>query len=321
MRVNSSFARLVIAALCAVAIAACAQRGSGMLPAFGSGFGSMLSSSGPAWTPIGPTEPKPGMLWWWNPIRDGNSGKFNAVAMNPRKPKVVYVAAGVGHGCEVISDAGIFKTIDGGATWAPIDNGLTDTYVNDIWIDPKRPNRLVAATELSGLFYTRNAGATWLPALTPVTAIALASTANGTIYAGTSAGLYSSPNGRTWTPVTSIPSTTVTALGVSGNVLYVGTSTGAIYTQAKSGAAFQPGGTIPTRLCNGSTDSSGSDSYGGTETSGIGEIAIDPREPAQQSDRRHAAALRFPERLGRRADRRGIRSRGVVDAAVHDHDG
>ena len=164
-----------------------------MLPSFQGGFGAISGSSGgPAWTAIGPTEPSPGMLWWWNPIRDGNSGKFNAVAVNPKNPKIMYVAAGVGHGCEAVSDAGIFKTTDGGTTWRPIDNGLTDTYVNDLWIDPQKPNRLLAATEVSGLFYSYTGGASWVPVLTPVTAIALASTANGTIYAATSAGLYSS---------------------------------------------------------------------------------------------------------------------------------
>lgn len=56
---------------------------------------------------------------------------------------------------------GIYKTTNGGGTFTPQRNGLADTYVLDIVVDPNDPNMLYAATWASGIFRSADGGVTW----------------------------------------------------------------------------------------------------------------------------------------------------------------
>jgi photosystem II stability/assembly factor-like uncharacterized protein len=88
------------------------------------------------WTSIGP---------------DG--GLVNAFAVDPQDRSVVYAATAA---------SGVFKSIDGGTTWAAVSEGLPDGGVADLAIDPTRPSTLYA-TAASGLFVSGDAGARWRP--------------------------------------------------------------------------------------------------------------------------------------------------------------
>lgn len=57
---------------------------------------------------------------------------------------------------------GIFKTLDGGATWARSQGGFIDVDVNSIAVDPQDPNRIYVGTECSrGLYRTQDGGTSW----------------------------------------------------------------------------------------------------------------------------------------------------------------
>src|SRR5206468_3698284 len=66
------------------------------------------------------------------------------------------------HEISTVRGAGIFKSTDGGASWAQL-SGTTNSsfrYVNRLAIDPKNGQVIVAATR-SGIFRTEDGGSTW----------------------------------------------------------------------------------------------------------------------------------------------------------------
>jgi photosystem II stability/assembly factor-like uncharacterized protein len=96
------------------------------------------------------------------------------IVVDPKDPNIAYVAA-VGHLFGPNPERGLFKTIDGGKTWANtkfIDN---DTGFTDVVMDPANPSTLWAASYQrrrtpwgmngggpgSGIWKTTDAGKTW----------------------------------------------------------------------------------------------------------------------------------------------------------------
>lgn len=55
---------------------------------------------------------------------------------------------------------GMFRSVDGGATWRPFVEGFAATEVCSITVDPTSPNRLYAGTR-TGLFASTDGGASW----------------------------------------------------------------------------------------------------------------------------------------------------------------
>ncbi|HYL06784.1 MAG TPA: hypothetical protein VE075_12135, partial [Thermoanaerobaculia bacterium] len=91
------------------------------------------------WTSIGP---------------DG--GLVNAFAVDPQDRSVLYAAT---------ASSGVFKSADGGVTWAAVNDGLPGGGIAALAIDPTRPSTLYAAAAYpgSGLFVSGDAGAHWRP--------------------------------------------------------------------------------------------------------------------------------------------------------------
>lgn len=176
----------------------------------------------PDWISIGPR------------LVGGWSGKVNAFAYDPSNPKVMYLGGGWGNTPrESPSEMGIYKTIDGGAHWFAIDDGLTNSdgtvssTVNGLWLDPAKPSVVLAATEFGGTFRSVDGGRTWYNV--DASESTRFARIGSTLYLASRRGvLESSDDGATWT--TSLPlangATTVTAPSYA---LYAGGTNGNVY--------------------------------------------------------------------------------------------
>ncbi|MBV8148666.1 MAG: hypothetical protein JO092_06220 [Candidatus Eremiobacteraeota bacterium] len=257
----------------AVAIAGC--RGSGVpaaMPPQPNGPES-ASTRGAAidFVSLGPTRMTSGGV--------PTSGKVNAVAVDPSRPKIIYTASGRGTGLETYSSAGIYRTIDGGAHWRAVDEGLTDpsgvisSVVNALWLDPAHPSVLLAATEYGGIFRSTDQGTSWRNVFRTTQATQFAAF-SGALYASTAAGiLSSSDDGTSWQ--VALPATTTryprafgSAMGTAGNALFAGMSDGTMY--ALVGGTWSETGRLPY------------DPHTGTQGSqrDVHQIAVDPMRPA-----------------------------------------
>jgi photosystem II stability/assembly factor-like uncharacterized protein len=56
---------------------------------------------------------------------------------------------------------GLFRSVDGGASWAPVEDGLTAPAVRCIGPDPAQPGALLAGTEPARIFRSADGGASW----------------------------------------------------------------------------------------------------------------------------------------------------------------
>jgi photosystem II stability/assembly factor-like uncharacterized protein len=104
----------------------------------------------------------------------GNSVSMGAVAICQSKPNVVYVGTGEQSSRNSVAwGDGVYKSVDGGKTWAHI--GLRETrHISEIYVDPKNPDvvfvaaigRLWGRSEERGLYKSTDGGKTWRMVLT-----------------------------------------------------------------------------------------------------------------------------------------------------------
>jgi photosystem II stability/assembly factor-like uncharacterized protein len=97
--------------------------------------------------------------------RKANVGIVDAsvggLAVDPTNPNVVYVA--VGYYCDECASGTVWKTVDGGATWFRVDNGLIDFPYDHLAISPTDPN-LVFVTSEDLIYRTLDGGTDWFRA-------------------------------------------------------------------------------------------------------------------------------------------------------------
>ena len=110
----------------------------------------------------------------WTRMGLEKTGRIARVIVDPRNADVVFACA-LGHAYGPQQDRGVYKTSDGGATWARVLFVDENTGCSDIAIDPNNPRVLFAGMwqlEIhtwgrtsggpgSGLFRSTDAGATW----------------------------------------------------------------------------------------------------------------------------------------------------------------
>lgn len=142
------------------------------------------------WTPIGPRRKKDagranaiafhpsnpavfllgtasGGLWkssdngksWTELIFNGNTKGISSIAWDKSDSNVIYIGTG-----DFNNDAignGVFKSIDGGKSWQPINNGISNQLiVKCIVIDPRNSNIVLIGTN-SGIYRSINGGKNW----------------------------------------------------------------------------------------------------------------------------------------------------------------
>lgn len=71
----------------------------------------------------------------WLPLDDLPFALPQKMVVDPSNPRTYYMATG---------DLGVFKSVDGGNTWAPSNNGIAETDVRTLAIDPVHPQTLYA---------------------------------------------------------------------------------------------------------------------------------------------------------------------------------
>jgi len=110
----------------------------------------------------------------WENLGLKHSEHIGKILVDPRDSKVVYVAA-QGPLWNSGGDRGLYKTTDGGATWTKVLDISPDTGVNDVVMDPRDPDVLIASsyqrrrhvwTLIDGgpestIYKSTDAGATW----------------------------------------------------------------------------------------------------------------------------------------------------------------
>ena len=105
----------------------------------------------------------------WRPLDDFMANlAVSALVIDPQNPDVLYAGTGEGFfaGVDSAGDmqrgAGIFKTTDGGATWAQLPSTATldFSYVTRLAVHPTSPQNLLAATK-AALYRSVDAGASW----------------------------------------------------------------------------------------------------------------------------------------------------------------
>lgn len=111
------------------------------------------SDGGRTWTVVG--------LSGWN---------LTAVVLHPRDPQTIYVGARVDSDDYTAAVGGVFRSTDGGRSWAQLVDRLP---VRDLVIDPHNTGHLYVAVLNAGVHRSVDAGATWedvtngLPLTTP----------------------------------------------------------------------------------------------------------------------------------------------------------
>lgn len=164
------------------------------------------------WTPLGPSPiGTPGTV-------TAASGRLNSIAIDPTNPNVIYVGGAQG---------GVWKTVNGGASWVPLTDSQCSLAMGSIAIDQKNTSIIYAGTgELNnsgdsyygcGVLRSTDGGSTWTQLGASIFDTntggsriskiiidkATAGSATTTVvFAATSGGLYrSTDSGASWTPV------------------------------------------------------------------------------------------------------------------------
>jgi photosystem II stability/assembly factor-like uncharacterized protein len=196
----------------------------------------------PFWTPMGPSDAVGGT----------NLGRVNAIEFDPTTTKIIYIGA---------PDGGIWKTTDGGVTWAPKFDTQPTLSVGDIAIDHGNPKIVYAATSDAfgygtpfwggtysvGVRKSTDGGDTWA-----ATGLAWTVGQNRTIrrlvihpsdgkilLAATSNGLYRTTDaGATWTQVWATSTFDVEFQHNDGKIVYATTTQ--VFKSTDAGATFGP---------------------------------------------------------------------------------
>ncbi|MEO6990077.1 MAG: hypothetical protein ABI346_02145 [Candidatus Baltobacteraceae bacterium] len=164
----------------------------------------------------------------------GWSGKLNAFAYVQSSPQVMYIGGGWGNTPrESPSQAGIYRTADGGKTWTASDNGLTNrdgtisSVVNGLWLDQAHPSVVLAATEFGGTFRSTDGGNSWKN-VDRSEATQFAKAGPTVLVASQRGVLGSNDDGATWKVSLALP-TGATTVGNAGSATYAGSTAGDVY--------------------------------------------------------------------------------------------
>jgi len=181
-----------------------------------------------------------------------------SIVVDPLKTSIIYAG----------TLKGVYKSVDAGRTWQPVNNGLKSTTVRALAIDPTPPKgqspeaslTLYAGTQQGDIYKSLDGAANWalMEAIgAPVTAIALSPLRPGVVFAATAEGLYrTTDGGATWKPLAGgIWKFKLDGVAIDPkkpSVVYV-VGPGGVYKSTDGGDNWGPAniglaGTVPTAL-------------------------------------------------------------------------
>jgi photosystem II stability/assembly factor-like uncharacterized protein/protocatechuate 3,4-dioxygenase beta subunit len=178
-------------------------------------------------------------------------------------------------------EGGVYRSIDGGASWVPLTSGLTGAQIHTLTMHPVNPNVIFFATQQSWpvgpstssrLFRTTDAGASWeelrcgLPEFLSINQIVFYPGDPNIMYLGSeidNGGVYRSDDGGTcWYKIFNGNVNTIAVHPANPEVVYAGTwSAGGFYVSLNGGQSWM---TLNDGLPN---------------DPGIESLAVDPRNP------------------------------------------
>ncbi len=145
----------------------------------------------------------------WTQMNNGlpTPASFHTLAIDPQDGNVVFAGTqGGGRGGPFTSAPGIYRTLDGGATWTRLQGGLPDQLnPNQIVIHPQSPNTIFMGSETvnGGVYKSTDGGTSWTKLLSEnVNTVVVDPSDANIVYAGTwnTNGFYRSQDGgATWT--------------------------------------------------------------------------------------------------------------------------
>ena len=179
------------------------------------------------WSPVGPYKlllPPP--MVPPNGTQQANAGHLGLLAIDPLNPQIMYVGTGsrVNPSYGPFGYGGIYKTINGGKSWFPVDYGLPYELVTSILINPQNPNNILTALQYAGVYETQDGGGYWYK-VANFTLLVGMTYENGTIFAGvgnennSGAVVESSDFGQNWHTLLNT-SNIVTTISISGKTIY-----------------------------------------------------------------------------------------------------
>jgi photosystem II stability/assembly factor-like uncharacterized protein len=116
---------------------------------------------------------------------------ITAFVIDPKDQDVLYAG---------MKNAGIYKSIDGGLSWHPAHQGLSNTHVKSLLIDSQNPHILYAGT-IGGIYKTENRGENW-SRIGEGTHVLMDPQNRSHLYARDGDSIYESANqGNTWNTV------------------------------------------------------------------------------------------------------------------------
>lgn len=151
-----------------------------------------------------------------------------AIEVHPTDPEILYVG----------TDRGVFKSVSAGAAWSPVNSGLpTDSDITELVLDPAMPDSIYAIARDLGVVRSTDGGLTWVVISSglpdprdrqhDVHCLLLDSASPGTMYAGTSEGVFRTQDGgASWSSFNdgmTLRDVFGLTIGVGGDILYAAT--------------------------------------------------------------------------------------------------
>jgi cysteine-rich repeat protein len=186
---------------------------------------------------------------WISTSTGFTAAAVRSVVLDPTTPTTIYASVfESGHqGGQVV--AGLYRSIDAGASWTIVSGGLPGLVVQTLAIDPNNTQILYAGLGGAGVFKTVNHGTSWAAANGGLAnlyanAIAVDPSSPSTVYCGTDGGVFVSTSGGTsWTAASNgLPAgTPVHSLAldpVTPSIVYAGMQNGGVYKSIDGGMSW-----------------------------------------------------------------------------------